>query len=84
MAINHQSSGTFPEAWSPRSAWEPWGLYRKPISERTVALNLGRWGVGGLRRTSDDSPFTDVIQSGSTPHRERARDLHLATTDPPH
>jgi DNA modification methylase len=56
----------------PRSAWEPWGLYRKPISERTVALNLGRWGVGGLRRASESSPFTDVIQSGTTPDRERA------------
>lgn len=56
----------------PRSAWEPWGLYRKPISERTVALNLKRWGVGGLRRLSDDSPFVDVIASGTTPDRERA------------
>jgi site-specific DNA-methyltransferase (adenine-specific) len=56
----------------PRSAWEPWGLYRKPISERTVALNLKRWGVGGLRRISDETPFLDVIQSGTTPDRERA------------
>ena len=60
----------------PRSAWEPWGLYRKPISERTVALNLARWGVGGLRRVSEDSPFTDVIQSGTTPDRERALAPH--------
>lgn len=56
---------------SPRSAWEPWGLYRKPISERTVALNLARWGTGGLRRQSEDTPFVDVIASGTTPDRER-------------
>ncbi|MGH2446331.1 MAG: DNA-methyltransferase [Candidatus Limnocylindria bacterium] len=55
----------------PRSAWEPWGLYRKPISERTVAMNLRRWGVGGLRRRSAETPFLDVIQSGTTPDRER-------------
>lgn len=56
----------------PRSSWEPWGLYRRPISERTVALNLRRWGVGGLRRPSQNSPFVDVIASGVTPERERA------------
>ena len=56
----------------PRSAWEPWGLYRKPMSERTVSENLRRWGTGGLRRLSDETPFLDVIQSGTTPERERA------------
>ena len=57
---------------SPRSAWEPWGLYRRPISERTIALNLARWGTGGLHRLSEDTPFLDVIASGTTPSRERA------------
>jgi DNA modification methylase len=56
----------------PRSAWEPWGLYRKPISERTVADNLRKWGTGGLRRRSEQSPPLDVIPSGITPDRERA------------
>jgi len=60
----------------PRSAWEPWGLYRRPISERTVADNLRRWGTGGLRRVSDDRPFVDVIESGITPDRERALAPH--------
>jgi site-specific DNA-methyltransferase (adenine-specific) len=55
----------------PRSCWEPWGLYRKPISERTVAANLRKWGVGGLRRVSETTPFLDVIDSGTTPDRER-------------
>lgn len=55
----------------PRSCWEPWGLYRKPISERTVAENLRRWGTGGLRRISADTPFLDVIASGTTPDVER-------------
>ena len=55
----------------PRSCWEPWGLYRRPLSESTVAKNLRRWGVGGLRRLSDETPFLDVIDSGITPARER-------------
>ena len=60
----------------PRSCWEPWGLYRRPISEATVAANLRRWGVGGLRRLSDDTPFLDVIDSGKTPAAERAVACH--------
>jgi DNA modification methylase len=60
----------------PRSCWEPWGLYRKPISERTVGANLRKWGTGGLRRLSDETPFLDVIESGTTPDRERALAPH--------
>lgn len=56
----------------PRSCWEPWGLYRKPIAEKTVAANLRKWGTGGLRRISNDTPFLDVIASGTTPDAERA------------
>lgn len=44
----------------PRSGWEPWGLFRKPLEGR-VQDNLRRWGVGGLRRISDEQPFWDVI-----------------------
>jgi site-specific DNA-methyltransferase (adenine-specific) len=55
----------------PRACWEPWGLYRKPLSERTVAENLRRWGTGALRRISDATPFLDVIESATTPRRER-------------
>lgn len=55
----------------PKSAWEPWLLFRKPISERTVASNLRRWGTGGLRRISEVEPFRDVIQSSPTRATER-------------
>jgi len=44
----------------PRSKWEPWLLFRKPLEGR-VQDNLNRWGVGGLRRISDEQPFWDVI-----------------------
>jgi site-specific DNA-methyltransferase (adenine-specific) len=54
----------------PRSAYEPWGLFRKPF-EGTVADNLRKWGVGGLRRPNTETPFTDVIPSGRTPQEER-------------
>ena len=51
----------FPEvSVMPRSGWEPWGLFRKPLEGR-VQDNLNRWGVGGLRRISDEQPFWDVI-----------------------
>ena len=46
----------------PRSGWEPWGLFRKPLDGR-VQDNLRRWGTGGLRRISDEQPFWDVIAS---------------------
>lgn len=54
----------------PRSQWEPWVLFRKPL-DGTVASNLRRWGTGGLRRISDDLPFGDVIRSGPTRPAER-------------
>jgi len=60
----------------PRSCWEPWGLYRRPLSESTVASNLRRWGVGGLRRLSEQTPFLDVIESGKTPAHERELASH--------
>jgi site-specific DNA-methyltransferase (adenine-specific) len=55
----------------PRSAWEPWGVFRKPCCG-TVAENLRRYGTGALRRISEQRPFTDVISSGITPPAERA------------
>jgi site-specific DNA-methyltransferase (adenine-specific) len=54
----------------PRSAWEPWGLFRRPI-EGTVAENLRKWGTGGLRRRSADEPFRDVIPCAPTRPAER-------------
>ena len=60
----------------PRSCWEPWGLYRKPLSERTVASNLATWGTGALRRPTPDTPFLDVIPSGLLTVRERALAPH--------
>lgn len=54
----------------PRSAWEPWGIFRKPLEGR-VQDNLRRWKTGGLRRDSPERPFTDVIPSERTPRQER-------------
>ncbi len=49
----------------PRSCWEPWGVFRKPL-EGTAAENLRKWGTGGLRRISADEPFKDVIVCSPT------------------
>ena len=54
----------------PRSAWEPWGLFRKPCEGR-VQDNLRKWKTGGLRRISSHDPFTDVIRSAPTRPEER-------------
>jgi DNA modification methylase len=54
----------------PRSMWEPWLLFRKPIEGR-VQDNLRKWRTGGLRRISGDQPFGDVIPSQSTGRAER-------------
>ncbi len=61
---------------TPRSACEPWMLFRKPLSERTVAENLRRWGTGGLRRLAVDKPLPEAIASGRTPESEAAISDH--------
>ena len=54
----------------PRSMWEPWLLFRRPLDGR-VQDNLRRWRVGGFRRPSATSPFGDVIRSAPTRKEER-------------
>jgi site-specific DNA-methyltransferase (adenine-specific) len=54
----------------PRSMWEPWLVFRKPLDGR-VQDNLRRWGTGGFRRVSSDKPFGDVIESAPTRAAER-------------
>lgn len=56
---------------TPRGNYEPWMLFRKPISEKTVAANLRRWGTGGLRMLAGSRPLPDVIPSFKTPAKER-------------
>jgi DNA modification methylase len=59
----------------PRSMWEPWLIFRKPIEGR-VQDNLRRWKTGGFRRPSKDQPFGDVIPSAPTRKQERALAPH--------
>lgn len=59
----------------PRSMWEPWLLFRKPLEGR-VRDNLRKWGTGGFRRPSLDKPFGDVIPSSPTHKCERALAPH--------
>lgn len=63
----------FPEVCSlPRSAYEPWGVFRKPLPQgMKVSDCLRAYGTGGLRRVSLDQPFTDVIVSERTSRVER-------------
>ena len=59
----------------PRSMWEPWLVFRKPIGGR-VQDNLRKWGTGGFRRISTQRPFGDVIASAPTRATERALAQH--------
>ncbi len=68
---------------TPRGTYEPWMLFRKPISERTVAMNLRRWGTGALRRINTHQPLPDTIQSGKTPKIEETISNH-PTLKPQH
>lgn len=54
----------------PRSMWEPWLMFRKPVEGR-VQDNLRKWKTGGFRRISADRPFGDVIASSPTRTAER-------------
>ncbi len=54
----------------PRSMWEPWLVFRKPVEGR-VQDNLRKWGTGGFRRISATRPFGDVIESSPTRAVER-------------
>jgi site-specific DNA-methyltransferase (adenine-specific) len=63
----------FPDVCSlPRSCYEPWGIFRKPLPPKmTVGDCLRIYQTGGLRRINADQPFSDVILSERTPRRER-------------
>lgn len=54
----------------PRSMWEPWLMFRKPIEGR-VQDNLRKWKTGGFRRIGEDKPFGDVVKSSPTTKSER-------------
>ena len=54
----------------PRSMWEPWLVFRKPLEGRAQD-NLRKWGTGGFRRISATQPFGDVIESAPTRASER-------------
>jgi site-specific DNA-methyltransferase (adenine-specific) len=59
----------------PRSMWEPWLVFRKPLEGR-VQDNLRKWKTGGFRRPGRDRPFGDVISSAPTHKSERALAPH--------
>lgn len=61
----------------PRSAFEPWVIFRKACEGR-VQDNLRKYGTGGLRRASGERPFRDVIPSNPTRPEERRIANHPA------
>jgi len=67
------AEGEFPEVCSlPRGAYEPWGIFRKPLlAGMKVSDCLREYETGGLRRPQKNVPFTDLVVSTRTPQNER-------------
>lgn len=59
----------------PRSMWEPWLVFRKPLEGR-VQDNLRKWKAGGFRRPGVEKPFGDVVASAPTRKNERSLAPH--------
>lgn len=59
----------------PRSMYEPWLVFRKPLEGR-VQDNLRKWKTGGFRRISNEKPFGDVIISSPATKQERMLAAH--------
>ncbi len=57
---------------SLKGCYEPWMLFRKPISKKTVAQNLRKWGAVALRMLEDSKPVPELILSARTPRQERS------------
>ena len=56
-----------------RGCHEPWGILRKALpAGMKVSDCLREFQTGGLRRTPDDKPFSDVSPSERTPQQERS------------
>lgn len=56
----------------PRSRYEPWGVFRKPLlNGMKVSDCLREFQTGGLRRKPDGNPFEDVIESERTSQKEK-------------
>jgi site-specific DNA-methyltransferase (adenine-specific) len=56
----------------PRGAYEPWGIFRKPLLPgMKVSDCLREFGTGGLRRLPDGLPFSDVVEGGRTSKAEK-------------
>src|SRR5439155_329524 len=61
----------FPEVCvTPKGAYEPWMLFRKPISEKTVAGNLRRWQAGGWRPApkEDEKQLSMTLEEPDAPY----------------
>lgn len=61
----------------PRSQWEPWILFRKPL-EKGMRIQdcLRKWKTGGFRRIDKEHPFGDVIKSSPTHKLEKQLSKH--------
>lgn len=61
----------------PRSQWEPWVLFRKPLETgMRIKDNLRKWHTGGFRRIDGIHPFGDVIKSAPTHASEKKLSNH--------
>lgn len=85
----------FPKSHNLSGEWEGWGsalkpaiepivFAQKPISEKSVAANVARWGVGALNIDASRIPVEDAQYAkncsgrrGHDQNRERGMDFHM-------
>jgi len=83
---NHNIGKKVPEyeGWGTalKPAHEPIVMARKPISEKTVAANVLKWGVGGINIDASRVPFEDNPDPAYNPlYRYQNRDKYKQVTD---
>lgn len=71
---------SFAEGWGTnlKPANEPIVLARKPISEKTIALNFQKWGTGGINIEACRVPIKDGAKMGRE-NKEGAKGLYGGT-----
>jgi site-specific DNA-methyltransferase (adenine-specific) len=72
----------FPKSLNLKGEWEGWGtalkpalepiiVARKPVSEKTIALNVAKWGVGGINidgtRVGSEEVVINTFDNGAKP-----------------
>lgn len=80
-----ETKGIFPyEGWGTalKPAMELWTLYRKPLEEKTVALNVLKYGTGGIN-IDGCRVGTEIMNNAPAGNKEGGNSLNMSKTGIP-